>query len=518
MTDFEQPARGHVVAFALPFWSHVKPLCALIARTVRLHCVAATFFTEASILDKVVDEFTRQFITENDKNMRELIRVVSLPALPAPFKFDPYVSAFIDAYKALCEGRPVQTSFGNGFVRAVRSPQLVVIDFFCYDALCGVRSISGSAVPIFTWQTGAVSALLFMFGPEEMGGSGDPAEKFSKICAEDREDQENEIMTIYRRLKGQLIDLPGIPPMYDHEFIPQMTALPAKPVNVPLMFQYAHRFLRESDGVINNSSRIYERDAINKVQEWFGTRPVLAVGPLSPPTTSIEIELEKSKSPITSDVENFLDCALNKYGPNSVVYISLGTVWWPAEPEKIWAIIDVLIEQEIPFLFSYAAPMARIPEFVSTKIRTSELGLEASWLPQQTIFHHKACGWFISHCGQNSIMEALSAGVPLICWPFDVDQPINAANISVVHEVGYELFEVRTGYGLRPLHRLGNRTPDGTIEAVRREVTEVFSKARGEDGHKKRKKAQWFSQKLAEGWEHGGLAWLDLNKLSSIFV
>ncbi|EJD00701.1 UDP-Glycosyltransferase/glycogen phosphorylase [Fomitiporia mediterranea MF3/22] len=508
MANAEQPACGHVVAFALPFWSHIKPLCALVARIVRHHSVAATFFTEVSILDKVLDEFTRQFITENDKNMRELIRIVALPALPAPFKFEPYVSAFIDAYRALFEGRPVQTSSGNDFVHAVRAPQLVIIDFFCYDALCGIRSISGPKVPIFAWQVGAVSALLFMFGPEEMGGNGDLAKKFSKIRADDQESREKEIMAIYRRLKDQLIELPGIPPMYDYEFVPQ----------TPRILKYFNRrpYL-ENQSMCPSCSNTHIGEAINKAQQWFGTRPVLAVGPLSPPTTSTEIENEQSKSPITRDMETFLDSALIKYGLNSVVYISFGTVWWPAEPEKIWAIIDVLIEQETPFVH-YASPMARIPEEVSTRIQISGLGLTAPWLPQQTILHHKACGWFISHCGQNSVMETLGAGVPLICWPFDVDQPINAANICVVHDVGYELFEVRTEYGLRPLRRLGNRAPEGTIEAVRREATEIFSKARGEDGQRKRKKAQWFSERLAEGWERGGLAWLDLNKLSSIFV
>lgn len=103
-----------------------------------------------------------------------------------------------------------------------------------------------------------------------------------------------------------------------------------------------------------------------------------------------------------------------------------------------------------------------------------------------------------------------------ICWPYDVDQPLNAANITDVHHVGYELFEVRNGHGLRPIHRLGNKVPEGTIEAVRREATDAFTKARGEDGEKKRSKAQWFSKKFAEGWESGGSSWEELRKVVNI--
>ena len=30
--------------------------------------------------------------------------------------------------------------------------------------------------------------------------------------------------------------------------------------------------------------------------------------------------------------------------------MSFGTVWWSKEPEKIWAVVDALIEKGIPFV------------------------------------------------------------------------------------------------------------------------------------------------------------------------
>ena len=36
--------------------------------------------------------------------------------------------------------------------------------------------------------------------------------------------------------------------------------------------------------------------------------------------------------------------------------------------------------------------------------------------------------------------------------------------------IGYELFEVRNEHGLKPIHRLGDTKPRGTIESVREEV------------------------------------------------
>ena len=100
-----------------------------------------------------------------------------------------------------------------------------------------------------------------------------------------------------------------------------------------------------------------------------------------------------------------------------------------------------------------------------------------------------------------------------ICWPFEADQPTNAANVAFVHNVGYELFEVRTGQGLLPIHRLGDKTPTGTLEAVRQEATDILTKARGPDGEAKRAKAQLFMEQFARSWEEGGDACEDMNRL-----
>ncbi|EJD00712.1 UDP-Glycosyltransferase/glycogen phosphorylase [Fomitiporia mediterranea MF3/22] len=250
----------------------------------------------------------------------------------------------------------------------------------------------------------------------------------------------------------------------------------------------------------------------------MGHCPVFSIGSPTPPTNKAEVELIVSKNEVSIDVKNFLDQVLKKHRANSVVFISFGTVWWSAEPEKIWTILDVLIERGIPFLFSHASPIGVIPDEVSARIEASGLGYTAKWLPQQMILQHEACGWFMLHCGHNSVMESLTAGVPLICWPYDADQPMNAANIAFVHKAGYELFEVRNGQGLRPVHRLGDKAPEGTLDAVRREVTEVLTKAQSEDGQKRRAKAQWFSREFSRSWELGGLAWVELGRLLEVLA
>ena len=58
---------------------------------------------------------------------------------------------------------------------------------------------------------------------------------------------------------------------------------------------------------------------------------------------------------------------------------------------------------------------------------------------------------------------------PRICWPFSADQPLNAMHITENLDIAYELLEVRTGPGLKPVHRTG-KAPVGTLDAVRAEA------------------------------------------------
>ncbi|KAL5677448.1 hypothetical protein ACJX0J_013579, partial [Zea mays] len=49
------------------------------------------------------------------------------------------------------------------------------------------------------------------------------------------------------------------------------------------------------------------------------------------------------------------------------------------------------------------------------------------WVDQRAILAHDHCGW-------NSVLESISAGVPLAVWPMGAEQPVNAK--LVVDELG----------------------------------------------------------------------------------
>lgn len=58
--------------------------------------------------------------------------------------------------------------------------------------------------------------------------------------------------------------------------------------------------------------------------------------------------------------------------------------------------------------------------------RTKDRGfLVNSWAPQVEILNHGSVGGFVTHCGWNSVLEALCAGVPMMAWPLYAEQKMN---------------------------------------------------------------------------------------------
>ncbi|WOH02834.1 hypothetical protein DCAR_0522224 [Daucus carota subsp. sativus] len=61
------------------------------------------------------------------------------------------------------------------------------------------------------------------------------------------------------------------------------------------------------------------------------------------------------------------------------------------------------------------------------------------WAPQIKILNHVAVGGFMTHCGWNSVLEAMVAGVPLITWPLFAEQFFNERFIIQVLGNGVEV-------------------------------------------------------------------------------
>lgn len=78
--------------------------------------------------------------------------------------------------------------------------------------------------------------------------------------------------------------------------------------------------------------------------------------------------------------------------------------------------------------------------------------------------------------------------------------------------VAYELLEVRSGDGLRPIYRTG-KASIGTLDAVREEMNHVLDAAFGEDGQEKRAKIAEIREASTRMWDKGGKSRIAMENL-----
>ena len=98
-----------------------------------------------------------------------------------------------------------------------------------------------------------------------------------------------------------------------------------------------------------------------------------------------------------------------------------------------------------------------------------------------------------------------------ICWPIAVDQPTAAVHLTENLNVAFELFQVRTGEGLKPLARNGIAA-EGTREAVGIEIRQIIDLCRSEKGQVMRSNAEQIKLKFAKAWEEDGAARQEMRK------
>ncbi|KAF8577021.1 glycosyltransferase family 1 protein [Ramaria rubella] len=510
---------GHILLVCVPAWGHLRPLCALAPKIVQERSdVAITFMVAGGFGQRVEREISRYFSgSANEIKLKENIRVVNLGGEGVePFEVLPFVSKNFPAYyEKLLNREPIQCLSTEKTFAAIREPTIAVIDFFLLDVLRDIRSQSGTRVPIYAWQSTYSSAILRIMGPEKYGGIGDVAANARARADATGGDVKAIASQLYRPSEGKLVMVPGIPAMYDYEFSPQEARedLPHGD-----LFDIAYKFAQECDGFLAVSSTAYEPESFDGMRTWLSetNRSIYAIGPLTPPDSLSESskkqEIEASAN--GDEFEVFLNRQLKKYGEKSIIYISFGSIWWPKN-EYVWIFVDVLLQLGIPFILSHPTTRALIPSGLTERIKESGLGLLSTWSPQQTILNHLATGWILTHCGQNSMTEALTQGIPMIAWPLDADQPINAAYLTLTLDVAFEMIEVRTGYGLKPLRR--GVTPAGTVEAVAKEARDIVLRLRGPEGVRKRKNAELLRDKLRGEWEEGGDARKNLQRFLNEF-
>nr|GEX04156.1 UDP-glycosyltransferase 73C6-like [Tanacetum cinerariifolium] len=129
------------------------------------------------------------------------------------------------------------------------------------------------------------------------------------------------------------------------------------------------------------------------------------------------------------------------------------------------------------------------------------------WAPQVLILSHPSVGGFLTHCGWNSVLESVSAGVPMITWPMFAEQFLNEKLVVQVLGVG-------VGVGAQVVVHWGEEEKFGVTvksEDIKDSIEKVMDV--GIEGNERRKKAKVLGRVAKKAIEEGGSSHCNLTLL-----
>ncbi|XP_052200651.1 7-deoxyloganetin glucosyltransferase-like [Diospyros lotus] len=198
---------------------------------------------------------------------------------------------------------------------------------------------------------------------------------------------------------------------------------------------------RTASAIILNTFEELERNVLDPLSLIFP--PIFPVGPLHLLADRLQDEdLKLIGSNLWRDDINCLQW-LDSKEPKSVVYVNVGSIA-VMKPDQLVEFAWGIANSNQPFLWGMRPDLVEgesavlPPEFVS---ETKERGLLVSWCPQEEVIRHPAIGVFLTHCGWNSTLESITAGVPLACWPFFAEQQTNCWACCTRWGIGMEVEE-----------------------------------------------------------------------------
>ncbi|CAN1320455.1 UDP-glycosyltransferase 90A1 [Linum perenne] len=183
----------------------------------------------------------------------------------------------------------------------------------------------------------------------------------------------------------------------------------------------------------------------------------------------------------------------------SVLYVAFGS---QAEisKEQLEEIANGLEDSETNFLWVIRKD-AEVVKGRGKELEGNRAMVIGDWVNQREILGHKSVKGFMSHCGWNSVMESVCAGVPMLAWPMMAEQPLNARMVTD---------EIKVGIRVEGSGRNG--------KFVRREAVEeaVMELMTGEKGKEAKKNVEALAEKAKKSMEkRSGSSWQSLDELVS---
>lgn len=251
-----------------------------------------------------------------------------------------------------------------------------------------------------------------------------------------------------------------------------------------------------ADGVVVNTFKELEPEYVELHEKAVGKR-IWPIGPLSLRSKDVMNSARGKKASID---EHRLVSWLDSMAPRSVVLVSFGSLATNS-PSQIIEIGRGLEASNQPFIWVIKEheKCPEVDKWMSDGFeeRTRERSLIITgWAPQVVILSHPSVGGFMTHCGWNSILEAISAGVPMVTCPHFGDQFLNEKLVVDMLNIGVALGVEEPG-GIAENDKI--RVKSNRVEKA---VVDLMSG--GKEAEERRQRALEFRKMAREAMEGGG--------------
>ena len=255
-------------------------------------------------------------------------------------------------------------------------------------------------------------------------------------------------------------------------------------------------------GVVVNSFYELEPDYADHYRRVLG-RKAWHIGPVSLCNKDAEDKAQRGKEASIDEHECLKWLGTKK--PNSVVYICFGSManFSNSQLMEIAMGLEASGQQFIWVVRkgkNYEKEEADwVPIGFEKRMKGKGLIIKG-WAPQVLILDHEAVGGFVTHCGWNSTLEAVTAGVPMVTWPMAAEQFYNEKFLTHILKIGVSVGVLqwsREGDGIKR-------------EAVEKAVSQIMV---GEEAEEMRGRAKAVGEMGRRAVEEWGSSYSDFNAL-----
>ncbi|KAI3512156.1 hypothetical protein L1887_19385 [Cichorium endivia] len=192
-------------------------------------------------------------------------------------------------------------------------------------------------------------------------------------------------------------------------------------------------------GIVVNSFEGLEPKYVEEFEK-AKDKKVWCIGPVSLCNKSFQDIAERGSKAVINEH----DCLkwLDSRETRSVVYVCLGSLSHASTAQAIELGLGLELSG-IPFIWCIRQTHEEFETWLSEERyeeRIKDRGfMVRGWAPQILILSHQAIGGFVTHCGWNSILEGICAGIPMVTWPHFAEQFLNERFVIDVIKIGVKV-------------------------------------------------------------------------------